>query len=70
MVFTDFRGMAIKVMGVEGKKLLPPDVPENEATTQDFHLTNFPQFFASNSEALLEFLVLRRQIREADAQGR
>jgi catalase len=67
---TDFRGMAIKVMGVEGEKLLPREVPENEATTQDFHLTNFPTFFAKDPEDLLKFLRKRREIREVQVAQR
>ena len=61
----DFRGMAIKVMGVEGERLLVHEIPEDEANTQDFHLTNLPVFFAHDPEDLHDFLVLRRKIREA-----
>ena len=38
----DARGMAIKVMGVEGKQLLPGQLA---GTTQDFLMINSPRFF-------------------------
>jgi hypothetical protein len=41
----DARGMAIKLMGVPGKKLLPS---EPEAQTQDFVLISNPTFFAND----------------------
>lgn len=41
----DARGMAIKVLGVPGKKLLED---EAEATTQDFIMINHPVFFATD----------------------
>jgi Catalase len=49
----DARGMAIKVMGVPGQKLL-----ENEAsaTTQDFIMINHPVFFANEPQKYLSFL--------------
>ena len=65
----DFRGMAIKVTGVEGKKVLQNLVtdliPQDESTTQDFHLVDCPVFFAKNAEHMSEFLDLRRKLREA-----
>jgi catalase len=64
----DFRGMAIKVMGVPGEKLLSHELPEDEAFTQDFHLANFPVFFARDPDHLRDFLVARRKIREAEAR--
>jgi catalase len=41
----DARGMALKLMGVEGKKLLEP---EETADTQDFVMINSPVFFIRN----------------------
>lgn len=50
----DARGMAIKVMGVEGKKLLEDDgVPP--ASTQDFPLMNATQFFIRDINEYAEF---------------
>jgi catalase len=50
----DARGMAIKVMGVPGKKLLESDgLPP--AGTQDFPLMNATQFFIRNIEEYAEF---------------
>lgn len=50
----DARGMAIKVMGVEGKKLLDDDgLPH--ANTQDFALMNSTQFFIRNINEYAEF---------------
>jgi catalase len=43
----DARGMAIKVLGVPGRKLLEGE--ENE-TTQDFLMINNPEFFIANVE--------------------
>lgn len=40
----DARGMAIKVLGVSGKKLLSD---ESQATTQDFIMVSHPVFFAN-----------------------
>lgn len=48
----DVRGMAIKVMGVEGEKLLDA---EKLATTQDFLLINHSVFFSPNTREYLEF---------------
>jgi len=41
----DARGMAIKVLGVEGRKLLEA---ESESSAQDFILINHPVFFAND----------------------
>ena len=60
----DARGMAIKVMGVEGEKLL-----DDERKTQDFLLVNFPAFVAKSPEEFHEFLVLRRQLRDAQTEA-
>jgi catalase len=50
----DARGMAIKVMGVKGKKLLEDDgLPP--ADTQDFPLMNATQFFIRNIDEYNEF---------------
>lgn len=45
-------GMAIKLLGVEGEKLLPS---ESDATTQDFIMINAPIFFVRN---LKDYVVL------------
>jgi hypothetical protein len=49
----DARGIAIKVLGVPGKKLLPD---EEQATTQDFILINHPVFFATDPARYLSFM--------------
>jgi hypothetical protein len=54
----DARGMAIKVMGVPGKKLLDD---ESAATTQDFIMINHPVFFATDPGALSLFSAGRQQ---------
>jgi catalase len=43
----DGRGMAVKLMGVPGGKVLL-DVPEAEQNTQDFVMINYPVFFIRN----------------------
>jgi hypothetical protein len=48
----DVRGMAIKVMGVPGEKLLED---ERDATTQDFVLINHPVFFINDAHRYLLF---------------
>jgi hypothetical protein len=48
----DARGMAIKVMGVEGKKLLDG---EEDAKTQDFIMINNPVFFIRTIEEYAAF---------------
>jgi Catalase len=49
----DARGMAIKVLGVPGKKLLED---EEQATTQDFIMINNPVFFANDPARYLSFM--------------
>jgi Catalase len=49
----DARGMAIKVLGVPGKKLLED---EAQATTQDFIMINHPVFFANDPAHYLSFM--------------
>jgi hypothetical protein len=49
-------GMAIKLLGVEGEKLLES---EKNATTQDFVMINFPTFFVRN---LKDYELLHQQI--------
>jgi Catalase len=49
----DARGMAIKVLGVPGKKLLED---ETEATTQDFIMINHPVFFATDPARYRSFM--------------
>lgn len=46
----DARGMAIKVMGVQGERLLP-----DETATQDFLLTNSPTPVGKNAEEFMKF---------------
>ncbi len=48
----DARGMAIKVIGVQGPKLLED---EASATTQDFLLMNSTQFFVKNAKDYVAF---------------
>ncbi|WP_437746950.1 catalase family protein [Sorangium sp. So ce302] len=52
------RGMAIKLLGVEGEKLLPAEKHEK---TQDFIMINFPGFAVSN---LKDYLELFRAVAE------
>lgn len=47
----DARGMAIKILGVPGEKLL-----EDEATTQDFIMINHPVFFANDPERYMALM--------------
>ncbi len=49
----DARGMAIKLMGVKGKKIL---VEEQNAETQDFVMINNPMFFIDDPHQYLELL--------------
>lgn len=49
----DAHGMAIKVLGVPGKKLLED---EEQATTQDFILIDNPVFFANDPARYLSFM--------------
>ena len=49
----DARGMAIKVLGVPGKKLLQD---EEQATTQDFTMINHPVFFATDPARYIAFM--------------
>jgi hypothetical protein len=46
----DARGMAVKVMGVQGKKYL-----DDEQTTQDFLMTNSPVPVGKDAEEFMEF---------------
>ncbi len=48
----DGRGMAIKLMGVQGEKILPE---ERAAKTQDFLMINHPVFFVRNAQDYIEF---------------
>ncbi|MCB0405889.1 MAG: catalase [Bdellovibrionales bacterium] len=47
------RGMAIKVVGVEGRKILDG---EEDAVTQDFVMQNHPIFFNKNAKDFLDFV--------------
>jgi hypothetical protein len=49
----DARGMAIKVLGVPGKKLMED---EDQAMTQDFIMINHPKFFATDPARYLSFI--------------
>lgn len=49
----DGRGMAIKLIGVAGRKLLPREAWE---PTQDFLLINFPVFFVRNAADYVPFV--------------
>jgi catalase len=51
----DGRGMAIKLMGVGGPKLLPDEV---NAQTQDFVMINYPVFFVRNAADYVTFTEL------------
>jgi catalase len=51
----DARGMAIKVMGVEGEQLLDPRL---SGSTQDFLMVNSPQFFI---RSIAEYVALEKQ---------
>lgn len=56
----DGRGMAIKVMGVPGKKLLP-----DEPQTQDFLMINYPVFFTRNAADYVVLNELEQQNKAA-----
>ncbi|MBB4635044.1 LodA/GoxA family CTQ-dependent oxidase [Longimicrobium terrae] len=45
-------GIGIKLFGVEGTKVMEPD---QDATTQDFILQNFPIFFVDDAEQMCDF---------------
>ena len=47
----DARGIAIKVLGVSGAKLL-----DNEASTQDFIMINHPVFFVNDARRYMSFM--------------
>ncbi|MGB8811413.1 MAG: catalase family protein [Acinetobacter calcoaceticus] len=49
----DARGIAIKLLGVSGTKILES---EKQATTQDFIMINHPVFFANNAKRYLSFI--------------
>lgn len=49
----DARGIAIKVLGVPGQKILES---EKEATTQDFIMINHPVFFVNDGQRYLSFM--------------
>ena len=54
-----FRGMAIKVIGVEGSKLFSP---EPDALTQDFLMINRPVFPAGNATRYLNEQLLQEKV--------
>ncbi|MDR2248551.1 catalase family protein [Acinetobacter sp.] len=49
----DARGMAIKILGVSGQKILES---EKDATTQDFIMINHPVFFVNDGQRYLSFI--------------
>ncbi|WP_343621590.1 catalase family protein [Acinetobacter proteolyticus] len=49
----DARGMAIKILGVTGKKIMEND---DQATTQDFIMINHPVFFVNEPQRYLSFI--------------
>lgn len=49
----DARGMAIKILGVTGKKIMEND---NQAMTQDFIMINHPVFFVNQPDRYLSFI--------------
>ncbi|MNH62913.1 Catalase [compost metagenome] len=49
----DARGIAIKLLGVAGEKILES---EKQATTQDFIMINHPVFFANDAKRYLSFI--------------
>lgn len=61
----DGRGMAVKLTGVPGPKLLA-DVPEAEAGTQDFVMINYPVFFIRNVADYVPFTTLSLQGKSRD----
>jgi catalase len=63
-VAADARGMAIKVMGVKGEKLI-----DDEKQTQDFLLVNFPIFIAKDPAEFHALLVASRELKEASVKN-
>lgn len=59
----DGRGMAIKLMGVPGKKVLSE---EADAKTQDFLMISLPTFFIPNVTDYLEFVIALQRGKEAE----
>lgn len=57
--FASFRGMAIKVIGVEGQKMLPA---EADALTQDFLTINHPVFPAGSVSRYLPEQLLQEKV--------
>lgn len=49
----DARGIAIKILGVSGQKILES---KKQATTQDFIMINHPVFFANDAKRYLSFM--------------
>lgn len=62
----DARGMAIKLLGVEGPSLIEG---EADAGTQDFILIDHPVFFAIDPKELVGFTGARRTLAEAKKAG-
>lgn len=61
----DGRGMAVKLVGVPGPKLLA-GVPEAETGTQDFVMINYPVFFIRNVADYVPFTELSLQGKSQD----
>jgi hypothetical protein len=57
----DNHGMAIKVLGVEGEKLLEQ---EKDATTQDFVLVDDAVFISQNVSSLADFMVVAGELKK------
>ena len=49
------RGMAVKVMGVTGTRILASDM-DDEQFTQDFQMINYPAFFAKDLPDYIKFM--------------
>ena len=64
----DNHGMAIKLLGVKGEKLLPDEM---DAKTQDFVLLDHPLFFTENVSTLAAFSLDREAlVKESACRGR
>jgi hypothetical protein len=62
-ILPNVRGMALKIYGVDGAKLLPGEENSDE---QDFIMANFPTFFVSTAEQML--FVIQGRLLELLAQ--
>lgn len=62
-ILPNVRGMALKIYGVDGPKLLPG---QEDCDEQDFIMANFPSFFVSTAEQML--FVIQGRLLELMAQ--